>query len=221
MTKWYETAVFYQALVHAFKDSNGDGVGDLKGVTQKLDYLQWLGIDCLWLPPFYASPLRDDGYDISDYRAINPLYGTMEDLEKLIDEVHARGMRIVTDLALNHTSSDHEWFQQSRRDPLGPYGDFYVWGDDPHRYPEIRVIFTDAETSNWTFDEVRGQYFFHRFYSHQPDLNYDNPRVHEEVLDILRFWLRKGIDGFRLDAIPYFYERDGLGASPSRRRSTS
>ncbi|WP_293769132.1 alpha-amylase family protein [uncultured Corynebacterium sp.] len=209
--QWYHNAVFYQALVHAFKDSNGDGIGDLRGITSKLDYLQWLGIDCLWLPPFYASPLRDDGYDISDYYAINPVYGTMEDLEELIAEIHARGMRVITDLALNHTSSDHHWFQESRRDPHGPYGDYYVWGLDPERYPEIRVIFTDTESSNWAWDDVREQYYFHRFYSHQPDLNYDNPRVHEEVLDVIRFWLGKGIDGFRLDAIPYLYERDGVG----------
>lgn len=208
---WYHNAVFYQALVHAFKDGRGDGIGTLSGVTEKLDYLQWLGIDCLWLPPFYASPLRDDGYDIADYYEVNPVYGSMEDVEELIAAIHARGMRIVTDLALNHTSSDHRWFQASRQDPDGPYGDYYVWGDDPNRYPEIRVIFTDVEESNWAWDPVREQYYFHRFYSHQPDLNYDNPAVREEVKNVIRFWLGKGIDGFRLDAIPYLYERDGLG----------
>ena len=208
---WYHNAVFYQALVHAFKDGKGDGIGTLSGVTEKLDYLQWLGIDCLWLPPFYASPLRDDGYDIADYYEVNPVYGSMADVEELIAAIHARGMRIITDLALNHTSSDHRWFQASRQDPDGPYGDYYVWGNDPNRYPEIRVIFTDVEESNWAWDPVREQYYFHRFYSHQPDLNYDNPAVREEVKNVIRFWLSKGIDGFRLDAIPYLYERDGLG----------
>ena len=209
--RWYENAVFYQILVGVFNDTEGRGIGTLKGIAEKLDYLQWLGIDCLWLSPFYASPLRDDGYDIADYRAVHPDYGTMEDFEYLIAAVHARGMKLITDLALNHTSMDHHWFQESRKDPHGRYGDYYVWGDDPHRYPEIRIIFTDAETSNWSFDEVRGQYYFHRFYKEQPDLNYDNPDVHEEVLSLIDFWMDKGLDGFRLDAIPYLYERDGLG----------
>ncbi|WP_165241587.1 maltose alpha-D-glucosyltransferase [Corynebacterium lizhenjunii] len=209
--KWYATAVFYQALVHAFQDSNADGIGDLRGLTSRLDYLAWLGIDCLWLPPFYLSPMRDDGYDIADYYAVDPRYGTMADMEELIAAAHARGIRVVTDLALNHTSDQHAWFQASRRDPSGPYGDYYVWGDDPQRYPEIRVIFNDTEESNWAWDPVRQQYYFHRFYSHQPDLNYDCPSVHREVFKIIRFWMRKGIDGFRLDAIPYLYERDGVG----------
>ena len=181
---WYHNAVFYQALVGSFKADGDKEVGTLRGVIDKLDYLQWLGVDCLWLSPFYASPLRDDGYDIADYYSIHPDYGTMEDFEELIAELHRRDMRIMTDLALNHTSSDHPWFQASRTDPTGPYGDFYVWGDDPERYPEIRVIFTDVETSNWTWDDQRGQYYFHRFYSHQPDLNYDNPAVQEEVFKI-------------------------------------
>lgn len=208
---WYKNAIFYQALVSAFYDDGGRGTGTISGVTAKLDYLQWLGVDCIWLPPFFASPLRDDGYDVADYRSILPAYGSMSDLEELLDQAHKRGMKVITDLALNHTSSDHYWFQESRRDPDGPYGDYYVWGDDPHRYPEIRVIFTDVETSNWAYDEVRGQYYFHRFYSHQPDLNYDCPAVHEEVYSIIRFWMDKGLDGFRLDAIPYLYERDGQG----------
>ena len=211
---WYENAIFYQALVGSFKDagpSGGQGVGTLQGVIEKLDYLQWLGVDCLWLSPFYASPLKDDGYDIADYYAIHPDYGTMEDFEQLVAETHKRGMRLMTDLALNHTSTEHEWFQASRRDPAGPYGDYYVWGDDPNRYPEIRIIFTDVEDSTWAWDEVREQYYFHRFYSHQPDLNYDNPAVHEEVFRIVSFWMDKGLDGFRLDAIPYLYERDGQG----------
>lgn len=169
----------------------GEGIGTLKGVEEKLDYLQWLGIDCIWLSPFYASPLRDDGYDIADYRAIHPDYGTMEDFDDLIEAIHARGMKLITDLALNHTSMDHRWFQESRKDPHGPYGDYYVWGDDPNRYPEIRIIFTDTESSNWSFDEVRGQYYFHRFYKEQPDLNYDSPAVHKEVLSLIDFgWTR-------------------------------
>ena len=208
---WYHNAVFYQALVGSFKADGDKEVGTLRGVIDKLDYLQWLGVDCLWLSPFYASPLRDDGYDIADYYSIHPDYGTMEDFEELIAQLHRRGMRIMTDLALNHTSSDHPWFQASRTDPTGPYGDFYVWGDDPERYPEIRVIFTDVETSNWTWDDKRGQYYFHRFYSHQPDLNYDNPAVQEEVFKILSFWMDKGLDGLRLDAIAYLFERDGIG----------
>ncbi|APT81983.1 alpha-amylase family protein [Corynebacterium ammoniagenes] len=208
---WYENAVFYQILVGVFNDTAGEGIGTLKGVEEKLDYLQWLGIDCLWLSPFYASPLRDDGYDISDYLTVHPEYGTMEDFEDLIAAVHARGMKLITDLALNHTSMDHYWFQESRKNPEGPYGDYYVWGDDPDRYPDIRIIFTDVESSNWSFDEVRGQYYFHRFYKEQPDLNYDNPAVHEEVLSLVDFWMGKGLDGFRLDAIPYLYERDDTG----------
>ena len=209
--RWYENSVFYQILVGVFNDTTGEGIGTLKGVEEKLDYLQWLGIDCIWLSPFYASPLRDDGYDIADYRAIHPDYGTMEDFDDLIEAIHARGMKLITDLALNHTSMDHHWFQESRKDPHGPYGDYYVWGDDPNRYPEIRIIFTDTESSNWSFDEVRGQYYFHRFYKEQPDLNYDSPAVHKEVVSLIDFWMDKGLDGFRLDAIPYLYERDGAG----------
>lgn len=208
---WHDNAIFYQALVGSYKDTRGEGVGTLRGVIEKLDYLKWLGVDCLWLSPFYASPLRDDGYDIADYYAIHPDYGTMEDFDELVNELHARGMRLMTDLAFNHTSTDHPWFQASRTDPEGPYGDYYVWGDDPLRYPEIRIIFTDTETSNWAWDPERKQYYFHRFYSHQPDLNYDNPKVHEEIFKILSFWLDKGVDAFRLDAIAYLYERDGLG----------
>lgn len=208
---WYDNAIFYQVLVSMFKDGAGEGIGTLEGVREKLDYLQWLGVDCLWLPPFYASPLRDDGYDISDYYSIHPQFGTMEDFDALVAAAHERGMRIITDLALNHTSDQHEWFKQSRRDPDGPYGDYYVWSDHMERYPEIRIIFTDVETSNWAWDEVRQKYYFHRFYSHQPDLNYDNPAVHEEVFKVIRFWMDKGLDGFRLDAIPYLYERDGHG----------
>ena len=206
---WYKRAVFYEVLVQAFFDSNDDGYGDLRGLTAKLDYLQWLGVDCLWLPPFYDSPRRDGGYDIRDYYAIAPEYGTLDDFVTLIDEAHARGMRVVTDLVLNHTSDTHRWFQESRYDPTGPYGDYYVWRDTDTEYAGVRVIFSDTEPSNWTFDPVRQQFYWHRFFAHQPDLNYDNPAVQEAMLDIVRFWLDLGIDGFRLDAVTYLFEREG------------
>ena len=207
--EWYRSAVFYEVLVRAFFDSDNNGSGDLKGLTEKLDYLQWLGVDCLWLPPFYDSPLRDGGYDIRDFRAVLDEFGTVEDFKVLLDEAHARGIRVITDLVMNHTSDSHEWFQQSRTDPEGPYGDFYVWTDDPDTYSGARIIFVDTEDSNWTYDPVRGQYYWHRFFSHQPDLNYDNPAVQEAMLDVLRFWSDLGIDGFRLDAVPYLFEREG------------
>jgi maltose alpha-D-glucosyltransferase / alpha-amylase len=206
---WFKRAVFYEVLVRAFADSNRDGTGDLRGLTEKLDYIQWLGVDCIWLPPFYDSPLRDGGYDIRDFRAVLPEFGTVEDFVVLLDEAHKRGIRVITDLVMNHTSDSHAWFEESRRNPDGPYGDFYVWSDDDTRYPEARIIFVDTEQSNWTYDRVRGQFFWHRFFSHQPDLNYDNPAVQEAMLDVLRFWLDLGIDGFRLDAVPYLFERDG------------
>lgn len=207
--EWYRSAVFYEVLVRAFFDSDNNGSGDLKGLTEKLDYLQWLGVDCLWLPPFYDSPLRDGGYDIRDFRAVLDEFGTVEDFKVLLDEAHARGIRVITDLVMNHTSDTHEWFQQSRTDPDGPYGGFYVWTDDPDTYSGARIIFVDTEDSNWTYDPVRGQYYWHRFFSHQPDLNYDNPAVQEAMLDVLRFWSDLGIDGFRLDAVPYLFEREG------------
>ncbi|MFE0105120.1 maltose alpha-D-glucosyltransferase [Streptomyces sp. NPDC059009] len=206
---WFKRAVFYEVLVRFFYDSNGDGTGDLKGLTEKLDYLEWLGVDCLWLPPFYASPLRDGGYDISDYRSVLPDFGTIDDFVAVLDAAHARGIRVITDLVMNHTSDQHPWFQASRRDPEGPYGDFYVWADDDSGYPDARIIFVDTETSNWTYDPERGQYFWHRFFSHQPDLNYDNPRVQDAMLDSLRFWLDLGVDGFRMDAVPYLFAREG------------
>jgi maltose alpha-D-glucosyltransferase/alpha-amylase len=206
--EWFKTAVFYEVLVRAFNDSNGDGTGDLRGLAEKLDYLEWLGVDCLWLPPFYASPLRDGGYDISDFRAVLPEFGTVEDFVYLLDESHRRGIRVITDLVLNHTSDTHPWFQESQRDPEGPYADYYVWEDSDERYPDARVIFVDTEPSNWTYDSVRGQFYWHRFFAHQPDLNYDNPEVCDAMLDVLRFWLDLGIDGFRLDAVPYLFERD-------------
>ncbi|MEU3650771.1 maltose alpha-D-glucosyltransferase [Lentzea sp. NPDC034063] len=206
---WYKGAVFYEVLVRAFSDSNGDGTGDLRGLASRLDYLEWLGVDCLWLPPFYASPLRDGGYDISDFRAVLPEFGTVEDFVYLLEEAHRRGIRVITDLVLNHTSDAHPWFQQSRQDPTGPYGDYYVWSDDDSRYSDARIIFVDTESSNWTYDPVRGQFFWHRFFSHQPDLNFENPDVQEAMLDTLRFWLDLGIDGFRLDAVPYLFEEEG------------
>jgi maltose alpha-D-glucosyltransferase/alpha-amylase len=207
--QWYKKAVFYEVLVRAFYDSSGDGTGDLRGLTDKLDYLAWLGVDCLWLPPFYDSPLRDGGYDIRDFRAVLPDFGTVDDFVTLIDEAHRRGIRVICDLVMNHTSDTHPWFLESRRDPEGPYGDYYMWADDDTGYPEARIIFVDTEESNWTWDQVRKQYFWHRFFSHQPDLNYSNPAVADAMIDVLRFWLDLGIDGFRLDAVPYLFAREG------------
>jgi maltose alpha-D-glucosyltransferase/alpha-amylase len=207
--QWYRRAVFYEILVRGFYDANDDGTGDLRGITAKLDYLQWLGIDCLWLLPFYQSPLRDGGYDISDFFTILPDYGTLGDAVELVEEAHKRGMRIVADLVMNHTSDQHPWFQESRRDRTNPKADWYVWSDNDQKWPEARIIFVDTEKSNWTHDPVRGQYYWHRFFSHQPDLNYDNPEVADTMLDVVRFWLDIGLDGFRLDAVPYMFERDG------------
>jgi len=207
--KWYQRAVFYEVLVRGFHDSNGDGAGDLRGLTSRLDYLQWLGIDCIWLLPIYESPLRDGGYDISDFMKILSDFGNIGDFVELVEAAHERGIRVIADLVMNHTSDQHPWFQASRSDPEGPFGDFYVWSDNDDRYAEARVIFVDTEQSNWTFDQVRGQYYWHRFFSHQPDLNYENPRVQEAMIEVLRFWLDLGIDGFRLDAVPYLFEREG------------
>ena len=207
--EWYKRAVFYEVLIRGFQDANGDGTGDLPGLISKLDYLEWLGIDCLWLLPIYQSPLRDGGYDISDFMAVLPEYGHIGDFVTLVDEAHKRGIRVIADLVMNHTSDQHPWFQASRSDPDGPYGDFYVWSDTDDKYSGARVIFVDTEASNWTFDPVRGQYYWHRFFSHQPDLNFENPRVQDAMIEVLRFWLDLGIDGFRLDAVPYLYEREG------------
>ncbi|NKE10427.1 maltose alpha-D-glucosyltransferase [Kocuria subflava] len=206
---WFRKAVFYEVLVRAFSDANGDGSGDFSGLIDKLDYLQWLGIDCLWIPPFYESPLRDGGYDISDYYSVLDEFGTVSDFKRLVAEAHARGLRVITDLPLNHTSDQHPWFQASREDPDGPFGDFYVWSDTDELYQDARIIFVDTEESNWTFDPVRRQFFWHRFFSHQPDLNFDNPKVEDAVFDVVKFWLDMGIDGFRADAIPYLVEEDG------------
>ncbi len=206
---WYKTAVFYEVLIRAFADSTSSGAGDFRGLIGKLDYLAWLGVDCLWLPPFYASPLRDGGYDISDFTAVLPEFGTLPEFAEVVNQAHARGIRVITDLVMNHTSDQHPWFQASRSDPEGPYSDFYVWSDDATKYAEARIIFVDTEVSNWTFDPVRRQYFWHRFFSHQPDLNFENPAVADAMFDVVRFWMDLGIDGFRLDAVPYLFEEDG------------
>ncbi|HLI02153.1 MAG TPA: maltose alpha-D-glucosyltransferase [Acidimicrobiales bacterium] len=206
---WFQRAVFYEILVRGFYDANGDGTGDLRGITEKLDYLQWLGVDCLWLLPFYQSPLRDGGYDISDFWTILPEYGDLADAVELVEESHRRGIRIIADLVMNHTSDQHAWFRESRQDRTNPKADWYVWADDDAGYPDARVIFVDTEKSNWTWDAGRGQYYWHRFFSHQPDLNFANPEVAEAMLDVVRYWLDIGLDGFRLDAVPYLFEREG------------
>jgi len=206
---WFKRAVFYEIHIRGFFDANGDGSGDFRGLTEKLDYLQWLGIDCIWLLPFYRSPLRDGGYDISDFGNVHPDYGSVADVEELINAAHARRIRVIADLVMNHTSSDHPWFQESRSDPNSPKRNWYVWSDTPERYQDARIIFIDTESSNWTYDPVAGAYYWHRFFSHQPDLNYANPDVREAMIEVLRFWLDLGLDGFRLDAVPYLFEREG------------
>ncbi|MCG6188883.1 maltose alpha-D-glucosyltransferase [Maribellus maritimus] len=207
---WYKDAVIYQAHVRSFKDSNGDGIGDFKGLIEKLDYLKSLGVTAIWILPFYKSPLKDGGYDISDFTAINPDYGTMADFKRFIREAHNRGLRIITELVLNHTSNEHKWFERARRaKPGSVYRDFYVWNDSTEKYTDARIIFQDFEISNWTWDPVAGAYYWHRFYSHQPDLNFDNPSVHKAVIKVLDFWFKIGVDGLRLDAVPYLYEREG------------
>jgi maltose alpha-D-glucosyltransferase/alpha-amylase len=205
---WFKTAVFYEIHIRGFFDANGDGSGDFRGMTEKLDYLQWLGVDCIWLLPFYESPLRDGGYDIADFTKVHPDYGAVEDVRQFIDAAHARHIRVIADLVMNHTSSDHGWFQEARSSPDSAKRDWYVWSDTNDRYPDARIIFVDTESSNWTWDPVAEKYYWHRFFSHQPDLNYDNPEVQEAMLDVLRFWLDLGLDGFRLDAVPYLFERD-------------
>jgi maltose alpha-D-glucosyltransferase / alpha-amylase len=206
---WYKRAVFYEVLVRGFHDSNSDGTGDLRGLTEKLDYLHWLGVDCIWLLPIYESPLRDGGYDIADYLKVLPEFGDLGDFVELIDAAHKRGMRIIADLVMNHTSDQHPWFQASRSDPTGPFGDFYVWSDSEDRYTDARIIFVDTESSNWSWDPVRQKYYWHRFFSHQPDLNFENPAVQDAMVEVLKFWLDLGIDGFRLDAVPYLFEEEG------------
>jgi maltose alpha-D-glucosyltransferase/alpha-amylase len=207
--QWYRHAVFYEIYVRGFLDSSGDGTGDFLGVVEKLDYLHWLGVDCLWLLPFYASPLRDGGYDISDFMDVHPTYGTRDDLLTLIYEAHRRGMRVIGDLVLNHTSDQHPWFVESRGDRTNPRADWYVWHDDDQRWADVPIIFKDTEPSNWTWCPDRGQYYWHRFFHHQPDLNYRNPEVQDAMLEVVRTWLAFGLDGFRLDAVPYLFEADG------------
>ncbi|HJE52094.1 MAG TPA: maltose alpha-D-glucosyltransferase [Tessaracoccus flavescens] len=206
---WYKKAVFYEVWVRSFRDSTGTGTGDLNGLISRLDYLAWLGVDCIWIPPFFPSPERDGGYDVELFTGIQVQLGTHQGMKTLLDEAHARGIRVISDFVVNHTSADHPWFIASREDPDGEYGDYYVWRDDDTGYPDARIIFIDTEESNWTFDPVRKQFYWHRFYSHQPDLNYENPKVVEEILDALRFWLDLGVDGFRLDAVPYLIEDEG------------
>ena len=207
---WYKDAVIYELHVRAFMDSNDDGIGDFPGLMSKLDYLQDLGVTCLWLLPFFPSPLRDDGYDIANYTDVNPSYGTIDDFKQFLDAAHARGMQVMIELVINHTSDQHPWFQRARRAPKGsPERELYVWSDTDQLYKDARIIFTDTEKSNWTWDDLAQQYYWHRFFSHQPDLNFDNPAVMEEVLTAMRFWLDMGVDGLRLDAIPYLVERDG------------
>ena len=207
---WYKDAVIYQVNVKAFRDSTGDGFGDFIGLIEKLDYIKSLGATAMWLLPFYPSPLRDDGYDIAEYLSIHPSYGTMDDFKRFMDEAHKRDLKVITELVINHTSDQHPWFQRARRAPKGsPEREWYVWSDDPNRYSNTRIIFSDTETSNWTWDPVAQQFFWHRFFHHQPDLNFDNPAVLDAVRDVMRFWLALGVDGLRLDAIPYLVERDG------------
>ncbi len=206
---WFKQAIFYEVYVRAYRDSNGDGHGDINGLLEKLDYLQELGVNCIWLLPIYPSPLRDDGYDIADYMNVLSTYGTIEDFKHLVDEAHRRGIRVITDLVMNHTSDQHPWFQEARKDKNSPYRDYYVWSDTDQKYSDVRIIFLDTEKSNWTWDEAAGQYFWHRFYSTQPDLNFDNPEVRQVMMDIMKFWLDLGIDGFRADAVPYLFEREG------------
>ena len=207
---WYKDAVIYEVPVRAFRDSNGDGIGDFRGLAEKLDYLVDLGVTALWLLPFFPSPGRDDGYDTADYVAVHPDFGTLADVQAFLAEAQGRGIRVIGELVLNHTSDQHPWFQRARRSPPGsPWREYYVWSDTPDRYADARIIFTDTETSNWAWDPVAGAYYWHRFFSHQPDLNYENPRVREEMLAIVDHWLDIGLDGLRLDAVPYLYEEDG------------
>lgn len=204
-----QLGVFYEVMVRSFADSNDDGIGDLPGLTSKLDYLAWLGVDTIWLPPFYPSPKRDGGYDVSDYCNVDPDVGTLDDFVALLAAAKERNIRVIIDFVLNHTSDQHPWFQQSRHEPDGPFGDFYTWSDTNTGYADAPIIFPDVEDSNWAFDPVRKQYYWHRFFSHQPDLNFDNPLVRKTILDVARFWLDLGVSGFRLDAVPYLFAREG------------
>lgn len=205
---WYRTAIFYEIAMHSFKDGNGDGFGDLKGLTAELDYLAWLGVTALWLLPIFPSPMRDGGYDVADFTAVDERYGNIDDVRELLDAAHQRGIHVITDFILNHSSDQHPWFVQAR-DPTSAKHDWYVWSDDNDRYPDARVIFTDTYDSNWTWDDKAGAYYWHRFFDHQPDLNYENPEVRRAMLDAVSFWLDLGFDGLRLDAVPYLFEAEG------------
>ena len=206
---WYKDAIIYELHVRAFKDSNGDGIGDFPGLIQKLDYLQDLGVTCLWLLAFFPSPLKDDGYDISDYLNVHSMYGTMDDFRAFLAAAHECNLQVMIELVVNHTSDQHPWFQAARQAPDAPERDFYVWSDTDQKYKDARIIFPDTERSNWTWDPVAQQYYWHRFFSHQPDLNYDNPKAVEEVLKVMRYWLDMGVDALRVDAVPYLVEREG------------
>ncbi|HYJ09355.1 MAG TPA: maltose alpha-D-glucosyltransferase, partial [Polyangiaceae bacterium] len=207
---WYKDAIIYELRVRSFFDSNGDGTGDLRGLTQKLDYLKDLGVSALWLLPLYPSPLKDDGYDIADYFSVHPAVGNLQDFRAFLAEAHARDLKVITELVLNHTSDQHPWFERARRAPAGSRErNFYVWSDDPSKWRQARVIFQDYETSNWNWDPVAKAYYWHRFFSHQPDLNFESPDVQEAMLGVLDFWFELGVDGLRLDAVPYLYEREG------------
>ncbi len=206
---WYKDAIIYELHVRAFYDSNADGIGDFRGLTEKLDYLQDLGITAIWLLPMYPSPLRDDGYDIADYYNVNPDYGTMEDFEDFLQEAHKRDIRVITELVMNHTSDQHPWFQEARKSSDSKYHDYYVWSDTDQQYLDARIIFLDTERSNWSWDPMAKAYYWHRFFSHQPDLNFENPEVRQAMKDALTYWLDKGVDGLRCDAVPYLFEREG------------
>ena len=205
---WFQTGTFYEVAVHSYQDSTGDGFGDLAGLTDRLDHLSWLGISAIWLLPVLPSPMRDGGYDVSDLVGVREEYGTVEDMRELIEAAHARDIRVITDFVVNHTSDEHPWFQEAR-DPASPKHDWYVWSDSMDRYADARVIFVDTHDANWSWDERAGRYYWHRFFAHQPDLNYENPEVRAAVADAMRFWLDLGIDGLRLDAVPYLFEEEG------------
>jgi maltose alpha-D-glucosyltransferase/alpha-amylase len=205
---WYKDAIFYEIYVRGFFDSDGDGVGDFRGLAAKLDYLEWLGVDCVWLLPFYESPLRDGGYDISDYYSVLREYGTLDDFRNFLTAAHHKGIRVIADLVINHTSDQHPWFKESRSSVHSLYRDWYVWSETDQKYGDARIIFSDTERSNWTWDDTSGAFYWHRFFSHQPDLNYDNPEVQQAMLEVVRFWLDLGLDGFRVDAVPYLFERE-------------
>src|SRR3954470_3988974 len=207
---WYKDAVIYEVHVRAFADGNGDGIGDFVGLTSKLDYIADLGVTTVWLLPFFPSPLKDDGYDIADYTTVHPSYGTVDDFKAFVDAAHQRGLRVLIELVVNHTSDQHPWFQRARQAPPGsPERNFYVWSDTDTRFAETRIIFTDTEKSNWAYDPVAKQYYWHRFFSHQPDLNHNNPAVVDAVIDVMKFWLGLGVDALRLDAVPYLCVREG------------